>query len=329
MHSFFLKRRRLVQGLLTAAIAGPSLPARAQALGARAGNLSIIVPNPPGAGLDALARMLALLLTEGSENRPVVENAPGGNGVIAGQRLLNAARVDDTVLLSTPGLETVVQALSPQLLTFDPEKDLRTVAIVGVQRYLLVAETTDLDVRALLRRTGTAAGGSEPLRFGTSGASGLTSLVGTALQRSFARPMDLIPYQGMANVSRALLAREVQLAVVDEMSARLLVASGRVQPVAALATEPALLFPDVPLVKDVGLPPIHMDNWFALYASARMSDARARELAARIEALGKTPAFREGMQRLGMLPLVRTGAALETYERRELLRLREFIAKHR
>jgi tripartite-type tricarboxylate transporter receptor subunit TctC len=328
MHSYFLKRRRAIQGLLASALAGLVLPARAQVLGARTAGLTIIVPNPPGAGNDAVARLVARLLGDSGDLPTVVENASGANGLIAAQRLLNSTRPDAVVTLAGPGLQTLTAMLQPDLLTFDPEKDLRTVATVGLQRYLLVA-VADFDARGLLQRKGPPPRDAEPIRFATAGPLGLTQMFGVALQKILGRSLDLIPYRGMADIANALMSRQAHIAVVDEFSARQMAASGRVLPVAVMANEPCMFFPDLPLLRDFGLTSIQADSWFSLYAGARMPEPRLRELATRMEALGRTPAFQEGMRQLGLVPFVRTGEALAAFERRELRRVRDFITQYR
>jgi tripartite-type tricarboxylate transporter receptor subunit TctC len=291
-------------------------------------SLALIISQPPGGGMDAVARLLGTLLGEVGNVNVVTENLSGGSGIIAANRLMNGPRPDTTLMLALPSLFTTVPLLSPELLKFNPDQEFKLVATVGVQKYLLVA-LSDVDLRAYLQRRGSTATSAAPIRFGLSNPSGITHFAALAMQQMARWEFDLIPYRGMSDVGRALLSEQVQFAVVDEVTAQKLRESGKVQIVAALSPEPCVLFPEAPLFREFGLGELNMDNWLGLFASKHMADSQSAQLASNFEALNRLPAFHQGMRRLGLMPMLRTGRDAQNYSRLEIDRFRKLILKYK
>jgi tripartite-type tricarboxylate transporter receptor subunit TctC len=291
-------------------------------------SLTLIIPQPPGAGFDAVARLVGSLLEEVGKFNVVTENLSGGGGIIAANRLMNGVRPDTTLMLALPTLFTTLPLLSPELLTFSPEKEFQLVAILGVQKYLLVA-LSNFDARAYLQKRGSSAPPNAPMRFGSSGPAGITHFAALALQQMIQSEFDIIPYRGISDVGRGLLSEQVQFAVVDEVTAQKLHDTGKVQMVAVLSPEPCILIPEVPLFRELGLGELNLDYWFGLLASKRMAESQSALLASNLYALNRMPAFHQGMRRLGVMPMLRIGRDAQSHSRQENARLRQMILKYK
>lgn len=290
--------------------------------------LSLIIPQAPGAGMDAMARLVGKLLEEVSPFNVVEENLSGGNGLVAANRLLTNNKPDTTLMLNWPSFYTTLPLLSPELLTFNPDKEFQLLATVGVQKYLLVA-LSDFDVRAHLQRKNRATSSAGIVRFGASSPSGLTYFGALALQHMAQWEFDIIPYRGMNDVGRGLLAEQVQFAILDEITAHKLSQTGKVQMVAVISPEPCVLMPEVPLLRELGLGELNLDFWIGVFASQRMAQGQSEELVSHLQAMGRLPAFQQGMRRLGVTPMLRTGRDAQNYTRQEISRIRQLIQKYK
>ena len=119
--------RRQFLGLLGAGLAGsalvlPGAASAADTLGSRP--VRIIVPFPAGGGGDTLTRMVGDALSQQLKLPVVVENKPGGDGVIAVQELLRAAPDGHTIMFGTPSALLYTPQLTPKRPPYDPLKDL-------------------------------------------------------------------------------------------------------------------------------------------------------------------------------------------------------------
>ena len=132
--------------------------------------IKLIVPYPPGGLTDAVARQVGAALAERLKQPVVIENIAGGGGNIGADRATKSAADGYTLYLgnnATVGLNTLVY----KKLSFDPLKDLAPVSIVAESQTVLV----------VLAKAKPGA-----LNFGSTGAGGLSHLVGELLKSSTA-----------------------------------------------------------------------------------------------------------------------------------------------
>jgi tripartite-type tricarboxylate transporter receptor subunit TctC len=129
-----LQRSALV-ALAAALVSLVSIPALAQVL--PSGPIRVIVPYPPAAGTDTMARALAQRMQVNLGQPVVVENRAGANGMIGIQAVVSAPP-DGTTLLFTPN-SPIVAGPHMYPVTYDVRKDLAPVALVATGTFVLVA----------------------------------------------------------------------------------------------------------------------------------------------------------------------------------------------
>lgn len=96
----------------------------------------VLVPNPPGGGSDAVARILAQKLTERMGQQFVVDNRAGGGGIIANETVARANPDGYTLLLGFIGPVAISPALTK--VPYDSVRDFVPVALVAAGQYILV-----------------------------------------------------------------------------------------------------------------------------------------------------------------------------------------------
>ena len=133
-------------GMLLLAGLTPIAPVEASAWPER--RIRVIMPNPPGTGLDIVARLFAERLAARWKQPVIVENLPGADGNIAAREFV-AKRDDHTLLYSFPGLITI-NPLTYEKLPYDPARDLVPITSTS-DNYLAIAASGILKVD-LVRR---------------------------------------------------------------------------------------------------------------------------------------------------------------------------------
>jgi len=174
--------------------------------------ITIVVPFAAGGPTDILARTLATKMSENMGQPVVVENRLGASGAI-GMGSVARAKADGYTLLYTPNSVAIIPALFRQL-PFDAEKDLVPVSQFARTTLVLVAhpKVGISTVRELIARAKAQPG---KLNFGSAGVADPLQLGVELLKTSGGIDMQGIPYKGQGPMLAALLAGEVDLAIVS------------------------------------------------------------------------------------------------------------------
>ena len=131
----------------------------------------LLVPNPPGGGSDAVARILAQKLGERLNQQFVVDNRAGGGGIIANETVARANPDGYTLLLAFIGPVAISPALTK--VPYDSVKDFAPVALAAAGQYMLVLHPS---VQAQSVKDYIALSRVKPLNFASAGSGGIGHL---------------------------------------------------------------------------------------------------------------------------------------------------------
>ena len=279
-----LSRRALASALLLPKLARaqPAFPARP---------VRIVVPFPPGGGLDALARALAEELARAWGQPVVVENRPGGATVPGTDAVAKAAPDGHTLLLtadnSITGNPNLIRALP-----HDPVRDLAPVTwLVDVHQMVLVHPSVPARDMAGLVAAARAAPGS--LNFGSYGTASQPHLLFGALAAREGLTLTHVPYRGLTPALVATLANEVQMTLAGVASARQHIEAGTIRALAVGRPTRLPQLPDVPTLAEAGLDEIDPRTWFGVLAPAATPAPTIRRIRDDIAAAMALPAVRD------------------------------------
>lgn len=255
-------RRRAAFGL-AATLALPGV-ARGQAFPDR--NPRYIVPFPPGGLTDIMARFVGQKLSEIWGRAVVIENRAGGNALIGADAAAKAAPDGHTLLAIT--LTHAVNATLFPNAPYDFRRDFATLSLLGSLPLVVVVNAErsparSLDDLLLLARTARLNGG-------TSG-NGSPPHLGLELLRRVARAGENIvhvPYRGGAPSVTDLAAGNLDVMVSNLPECLAQIRGGRLRALAITAAERHALVPDVPTVREVGVPELEITNWTAVMTQA-------------------------------------------------------------
>jgi tripartite-type tricarboxylate transporter receptor subunit TctC len=287
---------------LAAGAALLSRPARAQ-IGYPTRPIRILVGYPAGGGVDLIARLLSDPMKATLRQTVIVENRAGASAMLAAQAVATAAPDGHTLLAAAAGEIATNQFLYKDKMSYDPQRQLAPVALVGiVPCVVVVATTTPVHTPAELIAYARANRGK--LSFSSSGVGNPQQLAGELMNTMAGTDVLHVPYRGAAPAVTDVAVGAVTMSFTSLAAALPLIQSGKIRAVAVTSRERMPQLPDVasfaesvPEMKDYELL-----NWFALFATggtpdavvARLNDIantalRDRSIAEKLEIQGIVP----------------------------------------
>jgi tripartite-type tricarboxylate transporter receptor subunit TctC len=261
---------------LMLALAAPAIASAQEAWPTR--QVRILVPFPPGGGLDALARALADRLQGRWGQAVVVDNRPGGSTVTGADLVAKAAPDGHTLMITADNTITS----NPHLirgLPHDPMRDFAPVSLlVDVHQMILVHPSVGARSMAELVAAARAAPGR--LNFGSYGTASQPHIAFGALNARERIAIVHVPYRGLTPAVLATLAGEVQMTLAGIASGATHVRAGTLRALAVGRPTRFEALPDVPTLAEAGFADIDPRTWFGAFAPG----ATPAALVARIQA---------------------------------------------
>jgi tripartite-type tricarboxylate transporter receptor subunit TctC len=294
------------------AAARASAPNRAAATPWPTKPLKIMVGFPGGSTPDVAARILADGLSRSLNQNVIVENRSGASGNIAAD-LVAKATDDHTLGLVINGNLSSAKLLNPKL-PFDPARDFAMLSLVANAPLVLVTQPdkpSGEDFFLAARNAG------EKWNYGSVGI-GSAGHLGIELLKSRAGNFGAVhvPYQGNPQVITALLAGDVQMALIPPGLALPQVRAGKLKAV-GLTTGRSALAPDVPPLAEAGVRGFDMDVFVALVGPASLNAAAQTRVADEASAIARSPEMRQRFFNAGWTPMGGSPEALRARVRNE------------
>ena len=257
----------------------------------------VLVPFPPGGATDMLARLIAQRLGDRLGQPLVLENRPGGSGVVASQALLGAPADGHSLILATGDTHTVLPAANPRL-PFDAGAFVPVTGIAAVVMALVARP--GLGVATLAQFLERARGSVPPLTFGSYGVATVSHAAGASIAQAAGIELTHVPYGGAGPAILAVTADQVDVCVVPVAVANPQRGRSVMLAVAAAARFP--LVPDVPTLTEAGLPVV-ADSWIGLLAAPGTAPAVAESLDAAVAGILGGDDFLDTLRTNGFSPL--------------------------
>jgi tripartite-type tricarboxylate transporter receptor subunit TctC len=226
--------------------------------------IRLIVGFPPGGSADAVVRAMQPIVERTLGQPLVIENRPGGGGVIGVEAVVKAVPDGYTVGLGAAGALAVNVSLREKM-PYDPLADLAPVSMLAHIPFLLVAPNVFsagslAEVIALGRRD------PQALSIGHGGNGTAMHLSGQLFNQMAGVALQLVPYRGSAPVAQDVLAGHIPLGMVDITSSLALIGSGKIKALAVSTAHRVASLPEVPTFAESGLPGYESIGWFGIVA---------------------------------------------------------------
>jgi len=267
--------------------------------------IKVVVPLAAGSGGETFARFFAEKLAAILGQPFIVENAPGGNGII-GAMIVKRAPADGYTILQGTSAIISLNPITIKNLPYDPIKDFKPVhGILRGMNVFLVAENSRL--HSLADLVAAAKSSKIPLSVGTFSPQyqiaqeWFASLAGTKFNN--------IPYKGGGAVVTDLIGGQLDFAVTDLSSSAPLIKAGRVRALAVSGDARHPLFPDIPTVRESGFPEFVNYSWGSFYVRAETPDEIVTKLADAMDKAMSTNEAKEFAVKTGGVELMTLGPA--------------------
>jgi tripartite-type tricarboxylate transporter receptor subunit TctC len=274
----------------------------------------VVVPYTPGTGADILARVLGPKLAERWKAAVVTDNKPGATGNI-GAEFAAKSPPDGYTLLLTATSFTTNPALKPA--PFDPVKDFAPIALLATGA---LGVYINPDVPAKNLRDFVALVRSRPgkLYYSSPGNGGPQHLAMELLKLETGMDIIHVPYKGAAGAISDLVGGHVQAMISALQTVAPHAQSGRLRMLAVMSSHRAEAFPDVPTLKEAGLPELEVETWYAMFAPAGTPSAIVARVNRDLNELLREADVRDVLAKQGLEPAGGAPDALGARVKREL-----------
>lgn len=287
-----LTRRALVA---TAAAAAVAVGALAHAETYPSKLIKLIVPYTAGSPNDVVARMLVQNLQPRLGQPIIIDNKPGGGATI-GIKAAAAAEPDGYTLLFVSSALVIDPAMKG--IDYDPLKELAPVASV-VTTYLMLTARPTLPVKTLAELVAYTKAHPGTVNLAATQGS-VATLVAEKFKRESGADIQIIPYKGGAAALPDFLADRVQMMVPTPATSIGLIRAGKALGLAISSETRIRELPEVPTMREVGLPDLTMDFWAGVLAPAGTPPAIVNRLNEAINETLQSAGMKESMGKLSL-----------------------------
>jgi tripartite-type tricarboxylate transporter receptor subunit TctC len=291
-------------------------PVRAETYPARP--VRMIVPFPPGGGVDLVTRVAAEVLTQQFGQQFIVDNRPGAGANLGAELLAKSAPDGYTFGTMTIGTHGINPALYKHL-PFDPVHDFTPVTLLVTLPNAMVVPPS-LGVRSVRDFIALAKAKPGKLNFGSSGNGTSVHMSGELFKQLAGIDIVHIPYRGAALAIPDLIAGRVQLIFDNLVSVTGHMRSGELLALAVTSAARWPLLPEIPTMVEAGVAGFDVESWYAIMGPANLPRDRVMALNAALNAGMTRPAIRERLLQMGARPAVDTPEALAAHIDAEIKR---------
>jgi tripartite-type tricarboxylate transporter receptor subunit TctC len=303
-----------MRAVLAAILVCLSAAAHAQSWPSRP--LHYIVPFPPGAFNDALARTVAAELPKAIGQPVLVENRPGGNTII-GTEAAAKSPADGTTLFGAALPFSVVQTLYKT--SFDVTKDFAPITLAGVTPNLLVANPK-VPVSTVAELLAYARANPGKLNYASTGNGSSNHLSFELFKSMTGTSITHIPYKGSAPAVTDLLAGQVDMMFDNTPNVLPHVRAGKLKAVAVSSKTRSALAPEVPTVDEAGVPGYDVTVWFGILTVAGTPREIVQRLNAEIVKILTSAEVRERFGKAGVEVVAGTPEQFSVFLKSEVAR---------
>ena len=303
--------RRVPTWLAGLALSLLTLTATAQPAAWPTKPVKLIVPYGAGSSPDVLARIIGDKLAPRLGQPVVVENRPGADGNNGTGAVAKGAADGYTFVVSTNG-PLVYNTVLYKKLPYDPFNELRPVVLAGGQANVC-AVRADAGINTLKDLVAAMKKHPGTFNFSSTGVGSLSHLGVELLKVKTDTYAVHIPYASSPLAVLAILQGDVQFACVPAVAVLPHVKSGKLRTLAVSTAQRSQLTPDIPTMKETGLPEIENMAWMAVMAPAGTPTEIVQRLNREINAVLAMPEVREKMHAQYMEPIGGTPEALQSF----------------
>ena len=286
--------RALSGALVAVAFALPTSPASAQTWPTH--TITAISPIGAGNAVDTIARVIFDPMAKALGQAIIIENRPGGGGVIGFNDVAKANPDGYTVLLGSSTISS--GAVLHKHLPYDPQKDFQAVFPFGFSpSVLVVAPSKGYNSVADLVAAAKAHPGA--LNFASAGIGAASHIAAERFRLAAGINATHVPFRGPGNALAEVVAGRVDYYFIPIAAAASLVEAGKLKALAVSTPKRSPLLPDVPTIAEAGYPAAEYLFWGGLFVPAKVPPEIVKRLYDEGSKAINLPATKAALAKLG------------------------------
>ena len=266
-----MQRRQALTRLAAASLALGLPAARAQAQAFPEKPVRIVVPFAPGNTLDAALRQVAEVFKANTGQPLLVDNKPGGSGIIAAQNVMSAQPDGYTLLLTNTSMLTINPHTFARL-PYDAEKSFKPVTnFLGAA--MVMAVNANVPANNVKEFVAWAKANAGKVSYASFTAGNSSHFAGVILNQRAGINMVHVPFNGTPPAVQNLVGGQVDAAFLPLLAVKPHLDSGKVKVLAVTSPQRSALMPNVATFREQGYPDLDIYIWAAIAAPAGTPDA--------------------------------------------------------
>jgi tripartite-type tricarboxylate transporter receptor subunit TctC len=280
--------------------------------------IRMLVPFPPGGGVDYAARIVGKHLSDRLGQPVLIENRAGANGIIA-LEALKSAPADGYTLGTVSNGPLVINPSIYLKLPYDPVRDFAAIGRLVNFPLLLVAHPS-VPAKSVPELIALAKARPGALTYSSPGVGNGSHLAGELFASMANINLVHVPYKGTAPAATALLAGDVSLAFSSIPTVLPHVRAGKLRALAVgdAARVPSL--PEYPTIAESGLAGYEAFSWAGVIAPAGTPHELVKRVNAELRQILTQKAIVEQLAAEGTIPVPDTPEAFSAYIGSELVK---------
>ena len=258
----------------------------------------IIVPFPPGGGLDLFARLVAAQMQDRLGQQIIVENRSGASGMIGAESVAKAAPDGYTVLFSTAAEIAINQSLYRNI-PYDPIRDFAPASYASHAALLFSVHPSipALSVRQMIELAKQKPG---QLTYASAGTGSVHHLAGELLKTIAGLNIIHVPYKGAGPAVIDMVGGQVSMGFSALPSSLPHARSGKLRPLAVTSRKRSDAAPDIATFVELGFRQIDIVSWYGVLAPSRTSADIVIRLSTEVNAAASRPEIKAKLLQQGI-----------------------------
>ena len=264
--------------------------------------ITLVLILAPGTGMDVIVRSYAERLSQALGRPVVVENKPGGSGLVAVNAVLGAPADGHTFLVATSGVFAINQTVFRKL-TYDPLADFVPVSLYLKSPFILVVRPT-LPVQSVSELVAYAKAHDGQLSYSSPGAATAPQLAVEMMKSHYNLDITHVPYKSTPQSVTDIVAGTVDLAFAEAGASFELIKSGKLRPLAVSSLTRLTSFNSIaPFAEVSDASDFEAVSWHVMAARADKPRPILQRMSDEMRRVVNSPELRERMVSFGLIPL--------------------------
>lgn len=284
----------------------------------------VYVPFAAGNTLDNALRQVAEEFRKNTGQPMIIENKPGGAGIIAAQTVVRAPGDGYSLLLVNTSMLSINPYTFKKKLPYDAEKSFKPVTGFLSSTLVLAANktvpATNVEEFALWSRTQ-----KTPVTYASFTAGNSSHFAGVIFNEKLGLNLVHVPFNGTPPAVQNLIGEQVNTAFLPLIAVKPQVDASKIKVLGVSSVKRSELLPNVPTFAEQGLPELNIDIWSGLAAPASTPDAVVNRLNEEINKILRSPEIRAKWRDMDFEPIPMSAKDFATFIHKENTRWRKVV----